>query len=249
MKLLLIAILNICIVAIAYADNGNEKSNDSIWSIEKNISDAFSSNSSDSYFVANSFSSFGNINTAWIVNVFTSNEVKVLGGSLKDSSYTKEKCAFDCLDKKIQVYYRIIYDIKSAKAIAATKIDDGWQDVYPNTVGEQQFNYVCMDKKLISSSKTDSFSHEINNILNNDGVVVEVLQTDGYSYVKVLTDKLDFEWLATPTIKINVGDKIKYTDTTALTNFTSKTLMKTFKKVKFVTEIVNMYDFELSVQR
>ncbi len=68
--------------------------------------------------------------------------------------------------------------------------------------------------------------------------VAQTMNSGGYTYVEAVDDKGQKVWLALPQIKVAVGDAIEYpANTMAMTNFTSKTLNKTFDKIFFVPGI------------
>ena len=58
-----------------------------------------------------------------------------------------------------------------------------------------------------------------------------------YTYIEVTDEKGQKLWLALPQIKVKVGDTIEYPETTPMTNFTSKTLNRTFEKLAMVPGI------------
>jgi len=73
------------------------------------------------------------------------------------------------------------------------------------------------------------------------GVKAKVSQTmnsGGYTYVEAADEKGQKVWLALPQLKVAVGDAIEYPgDAMPMTNFTSKTLKRTFDKILFVPGI------------
>jgi hypothetical protein len=58
-----------------------------------------------------------------------------------------------------------------------------------------------------------------------------------YTYIEVSDEKGQKLWLALPQVKVKVGDTIEYPDTPPMSNFTSKTLNRTFEKLAMVPGI------------
>ena len=69
---------------------------------------------------------------------------------------------------------------------------------------------------------------------HDEGKVVEVLETTGYTYMELENGDRRF-WIAAPTTKVNVGDHIRFVQSMSMENFTSKTLDRTFRRVIFVS--------------
>jgi len=69
---------------------------------------------------------------------------------------------------------------------------------------------------------------------NDEGIVLEVLDTTGYTYMELENDGRRF-WIAAPTTEVKVGDHIRFVRSMSMENFASKTLNRTFKRVIFVT--------------
>lgn len=68
---------------------------------------------------------------------------------------------------------------------------------------------------------------------NDEGKVVEVLDTTGYTYMELENGDRRF-WIAAPTTKVEIGDHIRFVQSMSMENFTSKTLNRTFRRVIFV---------------
>jgi hypothetical protein len=66
--------------------------------------------------------------------------------------------------------------------------------------------------------------------------VTEVLQTNGYSYLKV-SENSEERWVATSRQEITEGDVYYYDDAIQMTNFHSKELDRTFDVIYFVNRI------------
>ncbi|GKS69311.1 hypothetical protein W03_13150 [Nitrosomonas sp. PY1] len=68
----------------------------------------------------------------------------------------------------------------------------------------------------------------------NEGVVVDVIDTTGYTYMELENAGGRF-WIAAPTTQVKKGDHIRYVKNMTMSNFTSKTLNRTFTTLIFVT--------------
>ncbi|MEK6201913.1 MAG: DNA-binding protein [Desulfobulbaceae bacterium] len=64
------------------------------------------------------------------------------------------------------------------------------------------------------------------------GKVVETMNSGGYTYMNVDTGNAQ-QWVAVPESEVKVGDEISYHDGMVMSNFTSKSLNKTFDAVVF----------------
>ncbi len=70
------------------------------------------------------------------------------------------------------------------------------------------------------------------------GVVQEVLQTQGYTYARVLSNKDGDVWLAGPKIAdLKTGDNLGYSEGVSMPNFFSKELQRNFELVIFVGQV------------
>jgi hypothetical protein len=68
----------------------------------------------------------------------------------------------------------------------------------------------------------------------NEGIVVSILDTTGYTYMELENGGKRF-WIAAPTTQVKVGDHIRFTESMTMHNFTSKSLNRTFNRLIFVT--------------
>ncbi len=64
------------------------------------------------------------------------------------------------------------------------------------------------------------------------GKVVETMNSGGYTYIKIEKDGKN-TWVAIPSAKVTVGQDISVAQGMAMTNFTSKSLNKTFESIIF----------------
>ncbi|MDC8445197.1 MAG: hypothetical protein LV471_04620 [Nitrosomonas sp.] len=69
---------------------------------------------------------------------------------------------------------------------------------------------------------------------NDEGIVMEVLDTTGYTYMELQNGDRRF-WIAAPTTQVKPGDHVRFVQSMSMENFTSKTLNRTFRRVIFVS--------------
>ncbi|PTQ83723.1 hypothetical protein [Nitrosomonas ureae] len=69
---------------------------------------------------------------------------------------------------------------------------------------------------------------------DNEGIVVNTMDAAGYTYMELENSGHKF-WIAAPTTKVSKGDHIRYSGSMIMSNFTSKTLNRTFSTIVFVT--------------
>jgi len=81
-------------------------------------------------------------------------------------------------------------------------------------------------------NKTQSKSTEN---LPNSGKVMDVINTEGYTYVQVKQHNESI-WIATTNIEAKIGDKISFSQGVSMPNFYSKALMREFNVILFVGE-------------
>lgn len=94
---------------------------------------------------------------------------------------------------------------------------------------------------LFNSTNVMALHHEPQNaqesggkMPDNEGKVVDIIDTTGYTYIELENGGNKF-WIAAPTTKVNKGDHIRFIENMVMTNFTSKTLNRTFSTLIFVT--------------
>lgn len=94
---------------------------------------------------------------------------------------------------------------------------------------------------LLNSANVMALHHEPQNtqksgdkLPDNEGKVVDVIDTTGYTYMELENGGNRF-WIAAPTTKVNKGDHIRFVENMVMTNFTSKTLNRTFSTLIFVS--------------
>jgi len=73
------------------------------------------------------------------------------------------------------------------------------------------------------------------------GTVMEVLTVKSYVYVRLEEDDT---WVASSTIPVVVGDKVKYSGSNAMKNFSSSSLNRTFENILFAgkLEVINEFN-------
>jgi len=68
---------------------------------------------------------------------------------------------------------------------------------------------------------------------NNEGKVLATLDAPGYTYMELANTEKRF-WIAAPTTKVKVGDRVRFDQSLVMKNFNSKTLNRTFDQIIFV---------------
>lgn len=67
----------------------------------------------------------------------------------------------------------------------------------------------------------------------NEGKVLATLDAPGYTYMELANKEKRF-WIAAPTTKVKVGDRVRFDQSLVMKNFNSKTLNRTFDQIIFV---------------
>lgn len=101
------------------------------------------------------------------------------------------------------------------------------------------FTIFLLEPASVFSDQTDknvanTSSAKAEKLPSDEGIVVSVLDTTGYTYMELENGSKRF-WIAAPTTKVNVGDHIRFVENMSMHNFTSKTLNRTFDRLIFVT--------------
>lgn len=73
--------------------------------------------------------------------------------------------------------------------------------------------------------------------LPNEGKVVSAIEASGYTYVEI-TAKDGTQWIAGPATPIKAGDTVRFSDGPVMTNFTSKSLRRSFPSITFVDYVM-----------
>lgn len=72
-----------------------------------------------------------------------------------------------------------------------------------------------------------------------EGLVKEVLQTEGYTYVRIESTKDGLVWLAGPKVSdLKAGDRLGYSEGVSMPDFFSKELQRSFPMVIFVGQVL-----------
>lgn len=87
---------------------------------------------------------------------------------------------------------------------------------------------------ILNASYAQNTSDATTKLPNDEGIVVSVLETTGYTYME-LENSGRLVWIAAPTTKVKVGDHIRFVESMAMTNFSSPTLNRTFHRIIFVS--------------
>ena len=74
----------------------------------------------------------------------------------------------------------------------------------------------------------------------NTGTVLSILDTDMYTYIEISgkTDKDPSVWLATTKVKVAKGDAVRYGAGNVMTNFSSKSLNRTFPTLIMIDKVL-----------
>lgn len=91
----------------------------------------------------------------------------------------------------------------------------------------------CQEKSTTAPSQNADRKVEIPAGAGKKGTVAQTMNAGGYTYIEV-DSKGEKTWLALPEMKVAVGDKIEYQETTPMVNYNSKTLNRKFEKILFV---------------
>jgi len=68
------------------------------------------------------------------------------------------------------------------------------------------------------------------------GKVVEIISGAGYSYLLLESDGKKF-WIAGTQVSAKAGDAVRYIENVTMSNFTSKTLNRTFDQIVFASDV------------
>jgi len=68
---------------------------------------------------------------------------------------------------------------------------------------------------------------------SNEGKVLATLDAPGYTYMELANTDKRF-WIAAPTTRVKVGDRVRFDQSLVMKNFNSKTLNRSFDQIIFV---------------
>lgn len=89
---------------------------------------------------------------------------------------------------------------------------------------------------IVPAPVKDSIPQNIPPAIIHTVIVKEVIQTSGYSYLRVIEGDKE-EWLAIVKVPAKVGQTYTYDDAATMKNFTSKELNRTFAEIVFVAKL------------
>ncbi len=68
----------------------------------------------------------------------------------------------------------------------------------------------------------------------SDGKVISLMNASIYTYMELEASNKRF-WIAAPTTKVKVGDRVRFVESMVMENFNSKALNRTFDRIIFVS--------------
>jgi len=118
--------------------------------------------------------------------------------------------------------------------IGGTNVDGYSRDVYYATIGHKgEIGFYGTEKELLVYR--ERVKRRVNP-LPKDGIVLDILQTPSYTYLKVKSEG-EIIWLATSRIEISPFTRIRYSKGVLMTDFYSRELKRTFPKILFVSKV------------
>ena len=75
--------------------------------------------------------------------------------------------------------------------------------------------------------------------LPNEAVIVEVIDTALYTYLRVITAHGDDDWLAAAKGNFTPDSRIRYSNGVRMTDFYSKSLQRRFASIRFVGNVIS----------
>lgn len=71
-------------------------------------------------------------------------------------------------------------------------------------------------------------------VSSSDGKVISSMNASIYTYMELEANNKRF-WIAAPTTKVKVGDRVRFVESMVMENFNSKSLNRTFDRIIFVS--------------
>ena len=71
----------------------------------------------------------------------------------------------------------------------------------------------------------------------HQGHVLEAIDSNNYTYIRVQTADQQHQWLAAPRLELQPGQQIGFANGVVMHNFYSKKLKRTFKQIHFVPAV------------
>lgn len=103
-------------------------------------------------------------------------------------------------------------------------------------MGTEQAATQAPADQVVQQAPVSSHGAATNNSTTLTGTVKETMAASGYTYALMQTGGQEL-WLAGPNVELKVGDTITTSRGTPMTQFTSKTLDRTFEQILFVDNI------------
>lgn len=69
----------------------------------------------------------------------------------------------------------------------------------------------------------------------SEGKVLSSMNASIYTYMELEASNKKRFWIAAPTTKVKVGDRVRFVESMVMENFNSKTLNRTFDRIIFVS--------------
>ncbi|MDQ3186769.1 MAG: NrfJ-related protein [Pseudomonadota bacterium] len=89
---------------------------------------------------------------------------------------------------------------------------------------------VAVEKTAANTPRT---ANATTGVPANEGKVLSTLDAPGYTYMELANTEKRF-WIAAPTTRVKVGDRVRFEQSMVMKNFNSKTLNRTFDQIIFV---------------
>lgn len=93
--------------------------------------------------------------------------------------------------------------------------------------------FVLLSPSHAFAEKTGATTSATAGTPGNEGKVLATLDAPGYTYIELTNTGKRF-WIAAPTTKIKIGDRVRFDQSLVMKNFNSKTLNRTFDQIIFV---------------
>ena len=85
----------------------------------------------------------------------------------------------------------------------------------------------------LAEKTTDSAVNAAAGMPADEGKVLSTLDAPGYTYMELANKQKRF-WIAAPTTRVKVGDRVRFDKSLVMKNFNSKTHNRTFDEIIFV---------------
>ncbi|MDH5590212.1 MAG: hypothetical protein OEZ65_12060 [Gemmatimonadota bacterium] len=122
-------------------------------------------------------------------------------------------------------------EIWAAGPVTALAVGDTVGLVGPMPMG--RFTSTSLDRTFEDITFVGRFTTASAPLPQNRGRVIQAMDAGGYTYVEVETEAGTL-WLAAPLTQVAEGDAVAWLDGNVMTDFTSRTLERTFPTILFV---------------